>query len=169
MCSTYKFSPKNSAFTYDPEAAKGYLKAAGYIDSDGDGYVDKNGQKLVVNLVIKDGQQDRNVAVFVQECLKQIGVEIKLEVLDAATYKTRVQAGEYDLSATHPWIATVVSYLCWRGDLDGYDQYGTGYGVSDRIHELAKLVSLTGNDTEREKYFDEIWEIEDDFVAGIPL
>ena len=169
VCSTYKFSPKSSAFTYDPEAAKGYLEAAGYSDSDGDGYVEKDGQKLIVDLVIKDGQQDRNVAVYIQECLKQIGIEIKLEVLDAATYKTRVQAGEYDLSATHPWIATVVSYLCWRGDLDGYDQYGTGYGVSDRIHELAKQVSLTGDDAERETCFEEIWDIENDFIAGIPL
>lgn len=169
VCTPYKFSPKDAAFTYDAEAAKGYLEAAGYSDSDGDGYVDKAGQKLTVDLIIKDGQQNRNVAVYIQECLKQIGIEIKLEVLDASTYKTRAQAGEYDLCATHPWIATVVSYLYWRGDLDGYDQYGSGYGVSGRIHELTELVSLTGKDEEREKYFDEIWDIEDDFIAGIPL
>ena len=169
LCDYAAYSPKDSNYTYDPEKAKEYLKTAGYTDTDSDGYVDKNGEKLTIDLIIKEGQQNRNVAVYVQDNLKQIGVEMTLEVLDAATFKTRVTEGSYDLCASHPWYAPAPIYLVWRGDSEKYDDYGLGYGVSNRVHEITKEILKTGDDSERVALFDELWDIEDEFVAGIPL
>lgn len=169
LCEKYQYSPENGNYTYDALKAKEHLKAAGYTDTDGDGYVDKDGNKLTINLLIKEGQQVRNVAVFVQDCLKQTGIEVALEILDASTFKTRVSAGEFDLCATHPWYAPAAYFLVWRGDSEDYDNYGTGCGVSERVHEITKGVLESGDTATREKLFAELWEIEDEFVSAIPM
>ena len=59
-------SRKNFAFgdttvtdePYDLAAAKGYLKEAGWEDTDGDGYVDKDGQKLTIRWLTYPSRQE---------------------------------------------------------------------------------------------------------------
>ncbi len=47
-----------TAFGYDPEEAKELLKEAGWEDTDGDGYVDKDGQNLMIRWLTYPGRQE---------------------------------------------------------------------------------------------------------------
>lgn len=98
--------PANLAFgdltvaapAYDPEAAKALLKEAGYVDSDGDGYVDKDGRNLELRYLTYTSRQELPLlAESAQASLKKIG--IKLEVNATDNYKAVLKSGAYDIFA----------------------------------------------------------------------
>jgi len=75
--------------SYDPAAAASYLKAAGYEDSDGDGYVDKNGEKLTISILMSSGTgvngDDTTLAELVQSQAKECGIEVTITISENVT------------------------------------------------------------------------------------
>jgi peptide/nickel transport system substrate-binding protein/nickel transport system substrate-binding protein len=107
-----RFSPQNETeYTYDFEAAKQALQSAGYADSNGDGIVEKNGAELKLTLLTQTGDNYKTDAVFVQDALRQIGIETAIVALEANSFYERASAGEFDISFTHPWTTYPYSYL----------------------------------------------------------
>lgn len=73
--------PKEGVIEYkrDIAKAKALLKEIGYIDTNGDGYVDKNGKNLSFTLIVPTGNPVREkTGVIIQSNLKEVGIEIKL-------------------------------------------------------------------------------------------
>lgn len=67
-------------YTRDIQKAKALMKEAGYTDTNGDGYLDKNGKKLSLALIIPTGDTIREqTGSIIQSNLKDLGIEIKLE------------------------------------------------------------------------------------------
>ncbi len=89
-------------YAYDPERARKLLAEAGWRDSDGDGMLDRNGEPFAFTL-----QLDRRAvtaAVFVQDQLRRIGIDMKLQVLDGNVLKERFDAGDFEsIIATNVW------------------------------------------------------------------
>ena len=84
------------AVSYDLEAAKKLLADSGWTDSDGDGYVDKDGKNLELRYLTYTSRQELPLlAESAQASLKKIGV--KLEVNATDNYKTFLKSGEYDI------------------------------------------------------------------------
>ncbi|MBP7055631.1 MAG: peptide-binding protein [Candidatus Omnitrophica bacterium] len=68
---------------YDPARAKELLKDAGWTDSDGDGWVDKDDKVFEFTLLVNQGNIDRErTAEMVQGYLKAVGVRMKIRVLE---------------------------------------------------------------------------------------
>jgi peptide/nickel transport system substrate-binding protein len=68
-----------STETYDPEAAKGVLEKAGWVDTDGDGIREKDGVKLVIRWLTYPSRQELPLlAESVQASLKQIGIDVDI-------------------------------------------------------------------------------------------
>jgi peptide/nickel transport system substrate-binding protein len=62
---------------YVPEEAKAILSAQGWRDTDGDGYLDRDGRKFEFELVTNLGNQLReDTLVMIQDDLKRIGVSV---------------------------------------------------------------------------------------------
>jgi peptide/nickel transport system substrate-binding protein len=81
-----------SMYKYNPERAKELLKEAGWVDSDGDGIVDKNGVPLKLTLLSAvDDPAMRVAAPLIKEQLRRVGiyVEIKEYTYDYVRQKTR--------------------------------------------------------------------------------
>ena len=65
--------------SYDPEGAKAVLEAAGWVDSDGDGIREKNGQKLVIRWLTYPSRQELPLlAESVHASLKDIGIDVDI-------------------------------------------------------------------------------------------
>lgn len=80
-------------YTYDPEKAKKLLAEAGWKDVDGDGILEKDGKKFIVQLATPHGRylMDYKVAEAVQGYLSNIGIKAKLWTADWATYLARLR------------------------------------------------------------------------------
>lgn len=83
---------------YNLEAAKALLAEAGYQDTDGDGYVDKDGKNLELRYLTYTSRQELPLlAESVQATLKKIGVKLQVNATD--NYRTFLKNGEYDMFA----------------------------------------------------------------------
>lgn len=93
------FSYGNESVTapsYDPESAKALLAEAGWTDTDGDGYVDKDGQKLSIRwLTYPTRLEQPLLATYAQDTLKQIGIEV--DINNTSDHRTYAANGDFDV------------------------------------------------------------------------
>ncbi|UFS59139.1 ABC transporter substrate-binding protein [Subtercola endophyticus] len=88
---------ESSLLAYDPDGAKKLLDAAGYTVG-ADGYRYKNGQELTLHyplVVSGPGEQ------LLQDQLKQVGINLSLDVVTSAQSTQKLAAGDYDLTGTY--------------------------------------------------------------------
>ena len=77
---------------YDVRAAKKLLARAGWQDSDGDGWLDKNGKTFSFQLLTNTGNQVRaDLAVIVQSQFKKIGVKAEIHSAEWTAYLDRLR------------------------------------------------------------------------------
>ena len=89
---------KVKAAPFDVEGAKKLLAEAGYKDTDGDGYVDKNGKNLTLRYLTYTSRQELPIlAEYAEGALKDIGVKLNLNPTDS--YKAFLKKGDYDIFA----------------------------------------------------------------------
>lgn len=78
--------------------ARRLLAAAGWRDSDGDGILDRDGRPLALGLSLPNTSGiRRQLALLVQEQLRQLGVAIDLQQLDFPLWVERRTAGRFDI------------------------------------------------------------------------
>jgi len=93
--SHWAYNPINdTAFPYDMDKIKGFLAAAGYTDGK------KDGTQLSINFVYPAGFPElKDGAILFQDTMSQLGVDVKVEELELATWIQRiVTTPEYDMS-----------------------------------------------------------------------
>ncbi|MDD3219064.1 MAG: ABC transporter substrate-binding protein [Lachnospiraceae bacterium] len=87
-----------TAESYDPEAAKTLLEEAGWTDTDKDGYVDKDGEKLTIRWATYPSRQELPLlAESVQATLKDIGIDVQVNC--TASVGDVVDSGDWDIYA----------------------------------------------------------------------
>ncbi len=105
--STYHWEPPaDQAFTYDPEKAKQILDAAGYKDTDGDGYREtKQGKPLSLRFyATADAPENQTAGKLIVGWLKDVGIKLQFQVVDAGAlidaqynYKGNTYAPDWDM------------------------------------------------------------------------
>ena len=107
---SFSFGGQNlTTESYDPEGAKALLEEAGWVDSDGDGIREKDGQKLVIRWLSYPSRQELPLlAEATQASLLDIGIQLELNV--TADHNTIVK----DTSAWDVYAAAFVT--CGIGD-----------------------------------------------------
>jgi len=70
-------------YPYNPEIARNILEQNGWHDSNGDGYLDRDGHLFEFSLKTNSGSQLRkDVAVMIQAQLKRVGVKVRVQPLE---------------------------------------------------------------------------------------
>ena len=81
---------------YDPEGARALLEENGWSDSDNDGYLDKDGQKLTIRWLTYPGRLEQpKLAEYAQATLKEIGIDV--DVNCTQDHLSVLETGAYDV------------------------------------------------------------------------
>jgi peptide/nickel transport system substrate-binding protein len=108
MPDQWAYNPEVPVVAYDLEGAKQMFTSLGWLDTNGDGIIDKDGKPFKFDLTIFSGSaQALNIAQLYQGALKSIGVDCEIAVVDSATGIQRILAGNYE-----------AAYLSWDVDPD---------------------------------------------------
>lgn len=84
---TWQYNPGMKPYSYDPAKAKALLAEAGWQDRDGDGVLEKEGEKFEFTIITNQGNNERRkTAEIVQQRLAQVGIKVKIRVLEWATF-----------------------------------------------------------------------------------
>jgi len=90
-------------YSYDPARARTLLDEADWRDTDGDGVRDRQGLRLGFTLITQAGYAIReNVAQVVQRQLREIGVDVRIQLIDGTAISTVWFAGNFD-AMLHWW------------------------------------------------------------------
>ncbi len=91
---TGPFSPESWAYNplitpraHDVKAATAILKQMGWMDTDNDGIIDKDGQAFEFTIVTSQGNFQRKLtAEIIQRRLKDIGIDVKIKILEWSAF-----------------------------------------------------------------------------------
>jgi peptide/nickel transport system substrate-binding protein len=123
-------------YPYDLEKAQSLLVEAGWVDTDGDGIREKEGQTLVLKMVLMSWGSMPEVGTALQGLYRQLGVELETEIL---SYPAALEAAR---NGDHHLIPMAIS----SSDPDIL----AGYFHSDNIDQgLASLARYRDPDLDR--------------------
>ena len=152
-------------YSFDPGKAKSMLAESGWTDSDGDGWLDKDGQKMVVSFITYGPDWWSQVGEVVQANFKDIGVETELEIAEWAVYKEK-RAANKELAAGEEGLYSLFGATIWGLDLVDMLQYHTTGGSYNfgrvsmpDLDALYLKAMATTDDAEREKLLQEAQKI----------
>ena len=85
-------------YDYDPDKAVELLAEAGYTDTDGDGYLDKDGEKLSLRIITFTKRPGCQLIVqATQGYFANIGIDTSVEVMEWTAMTEDVASGNYDM------------------------------------------------------------------------
>lgn len=155
--SQYYFGPAYDhnvpPLAYDPEAARDILAEAGWIDSDGDGVLDKDGKPFRFTLLMSVGSQvSKDFATIYKKELSEIGVEMEINALEWAAFLEKIQNKDYD-ATTLRWAQSLESdpFQLWHSSEAVMEKRSSNH-VSFRSRqgdELIERIRLTVDKPER--------------------
>lgn len=123
---TWVYNPHVPRYDYNPDKARALLAEAGWRDSDHNGILDRDGMELKFTIVTNQGNDLRaKTGEIIQRRFKDIGVEVKLRIVEWATFlKEFINPGNFD--------ATI---LGWTGGPEP-DQYNIWHSSKTAPGEL---------------------------------
>lgn len=153
----YGFDQLTDPNAYNPERAQKLLAEAGWKDTDGDGVLDKDGQKLSVNFVVYNSRAELPLyAEAVQSDMKKLGVEVKINSVDYNLIDQMGINGDYDLLISNITTANtgdpeIFLSWYWKTNNNGDNpQNGSGYSNPALDAKFAELASEFDKDKRRQ-------------------
>ena len=154
---------EQTVYSYDIDRANQLLDEAGYIDTDGDGIREKDGEKLSSPFQYQAGSaSDDNLVVYICDQLGKIGIELTPQSAQMMDWYAMITTGEYGLTlfktqggfydpgntignidpsmAMDPIISQVAAYLPGGADLITELESTTD---EERIQEIYGIILTT--------------------------
>ena len=139
------------AAEYNIDNARHLLAQSGWKDTDGDGYVEKNGEKLTLRWLTYPSRQELPLlAENVQASLKQIGIDVKINC--TANHLDYVKKGEWDIYASAFVCAPTgdPEYFFTTHCLKNSSKNRGGY-YNEQLEQLEEQLSTTFDTAGREQ------------------
>jgi len=91
-------NPNLQPYSYDPAKAKVLLKEAGFVDTNGDGILDRDGKPFSFEIVTNQNKEREKSAVLIQRRLKEVGIDVKIRAIEWASFISRfIKTGDFDV------------------------------------------------------------------------
>lgn len=168
----YVTKSNNKGYSYDINKARELLAEAGWKDTNGDGIVDKNGKSLKVSLTLQNVEYPewKPMCEAIQGDLAKAGIQVNLKMLECAAYYDEI------------WKSKGYEIIIYRTYSDSWNPHGflaslfhaakdkPAVAWSDpKLELLIDKVLSTMNETERQKIYDEIFQMIYEQAMCVPL
>lgn len=141
--------------SYDVEQARKILEDAGYTDSDGDGFLEKNGEKVTLNITTYASNGFETLSQAVQASLKDIGIDSQIIIAEQIT--ETLSKGEFNIAIFgHSTLTLGDSFNILESifSTTGYENYI--HYSNETIDHLIKQMQKTADPDERKELTVEI-------------
>jgi len=160
--------------TYNPEKAKQLLDAAGYKDTDGDGFREMaDGKNINFDIDVVNGWTDWiQVVQMVTEYYEEIGIKANVKTVDWAVYDKALKKGTYKMSINWSMVASnpIMAYQAYFSTSQVGKSWHAGHGVhSPEIDTLIDSFGLTNDAAKQQKILDKLQEFTAKNLPFIPL
>lgn len=145
---------------YDPARARAILDAQGWIDTDGDGIRDRDGQPFSFELVTNSESQVRvDLVVMVQEHLKRIGVEVRPRSMEFNALLVPLRKHDFDATFQLLAIDTSLnmSYFFHTDAID--DGYNWGMYSNPEVDRLIDAINAQVDQLAAKPLYDQLQEL----------
>jgi peptide/nickel transport system substrate-binding protein len=141
----WAYKPDINALPFDPELARKLLAEEGFIDRDGDGWLDRDGKRFEFDLVTNYGMQIRvDTQIMVQEMLREIGVKVNPMALEWTVMLDRIKAGDFDAMVNAWRIGTKADlapiWSCEARRPGGYNRVNYCNSTVDSLNAIATRI-----------------------------
>ena len=142
----WAYNPKLEPWPYDPDAAAKLLDEAGWVDSDGDGIRDKDGQAFSFELTTTAGNAIRwDAAQMLKADYAKVGIDAKPRRLEYDTLSALNREGDYDATIMAFLMDTTLD-LGYALHSDSIDNgYNFGAYSNSRVDELVDQYAAVEN------------------------
>ncbi|NLA81980.1 MAG: hypothetical protein GX849_04015 [Clostridiaceae bacterium] len=148
------------------EKAKELLAQAGWADSDGNGYLDKDGKELKLKIVANDDAVENNTVQSLQIQYKEIGVNLDIEMFATYYHYDVIADGNYDIGLEHfGWPEPILLMNMITCDLENLKTAGR----EDEYYGLIADASHTPDNDERTKIIYDAEMILAQHMITVPL
>lgn len=125
-------------YAYNPDKARTLLREAGWLDTDGDGILDKGSVRFEFTLHYNTGNARRAyAATVVQDNLKQLGIKVNLMSVEPVVFFENIAQKKYDAFMAGMEVGLAIDPTDRWGDLKNPFN-NTGF-QNARVNELIKL------------------------------
>jgi peptide/nickel transport system substrate-binding protein len=138
----WAYDPGIEPLPYDPGRAREILAREGFADTDGDGWLDRDGEAFEFELLTNYGNQVRaDIQAMVQEMLRRVGIKVNTVTLEWLVYLDRLKSSDFD-AVVHAWrVATKADlapvWSCGARGEGGYNHFGYCNPEVDSLNALA--------------------------------
>ena len=138
----WAYNPDIEPLPYDPERALELLKAEGFSDTDGDGFLDRGGERFEFELLTNHGSQVRaDIQVMVQEMLRKVGIKVNPVQLEWTVMLDKHKSSDFEAIIT-AWRTGTKADLApiWSCDArkeGGYNRVDYCNATVDSLNDLA--------------------------------
>jgi peptide/nickel transport system substrate-binding protein len=159
---TWPYTDKVKRYAYDPARAKALLAEAGWVDTNNDGIVDKDGKPFAFEILTNQGNDERKkVAEIVQASLKRIGVKTDIRVLEWATFlKEYIKKRRFEALIMGWGIGwDPDQYDVWHSSKTGPDDLNHISYANPEVDRLLELGRGSCNKEERTAHYHRLQEV----------
>jgi peptide/nickel transport system substrate-binding protein len=158
LSSFWAFNRDLEPVPFDPDAARDAFEAAGWSDTDGDGFLDKDGNDFAIELLAPaENELRQDLAILIQEDLKRIGVKAEPRFVEWGTLMAAMQDGEFD-ALVNGWEEPTQIDLAglWESAPPGEPTFNFGRYSNPEVDRLLIEVGDMTDFAEQKPVFDRI-------------
>jgi peptide/nickel transport system substrate-binding protein len=168
---SWAYTDRITKYPFDPAKARALLDEAGWKDANGDGLRDRDGRPFAFTLITQAGFNIReNVAQALQHHLRQVGVDMRIELVDGTAISSRWFAGRFD-AMLHWWQmpADPELTLFFAADRTPPAGRNINYFADATLTEVLYASDRTVDRAERTRLLQQAQMMVSDAVPEIPL
>ena len=161
LSSFWAFNSDLEPVPFDPASARTILRDAGWTDTDGDGFLDKDGNAFIIELLAPaENELRQDLAILIQEDLKRIGVKAVPRFVEWGTLMAAMQDGAFD-ALVNVWEEPTRIDLAglWHSAPPGEPTFNFGRYASPEVDRLLAEVAEITDFAEQKPLFDRIQEL----------